>query len=242
MTKKNNFSRKLFIIFFILLAVIFYIYTYLFPSIKKINRLKRDIKEISITKEGLREEKVNFIGMDEREKIVIKKVEDVLKKRLPALGTRNNSSEIIDIIKGKFDEYAENLKLNRFEIIGDTHNPVKIGNDSVESRFENLYHSIIVLKFRSDMNSALRLIELSDSIIYYMIPKKIIAFKSGESFVFRVESEVFFKDAESELPTFSKGADDLIDWDSPFLRKRVHTSPFQINEKTRSIKSSGSKH
>ncbi|MCK4890684.1 MAG: hypothetical protein KAS97_12190 [Candidatus Aminicenantes bacterium] len=223
--KKGNFLRKTSFVLFLFSLLLIYLWIYLLPSIKKINVLKRDIKEYSLRISNAQIEKAVFVQSDNKELQLFREVELEFVRKL----------KVRDILEGSFKstmkktgEKAGIIGLKISEVIDS-------GEDGeLSSSFEGFLGIKIKrteLKFSAGFRYGAEFIRLFPDTGQYLLIKSINAKRSGLYYIFNINIEHHYRNNNTDTGNPAKGEqNDLIDMDSPILRKPVYFSPMRLKK------------
>lgn len=149
--RKRNLMIRLTGILSVLLLIVLYLVLYLFPTVKSINRIKRDVKDINLQTEEFGEIESDLSFPDEKEKEYFQRAERDFKKRIAKIKGQAGLTKLKSNISDYFYKLAEqdgiaNLKINSRP--GEA--GIKVG--------DNLKYRNIYLNFSGDLKNALNFI------------------------------------------------------------------------------------
>ncbi len=229
MTKKKTLPEKIFFTLFVFSLILIFVFIYFFPAVKKINRLKRDIKETSLKVTDLETEKSFFVGSDQRELKILKNIKNILEKKLPEATNLEISKTVLTKIGNLIKRENDVIKISGLTIEEKSFEFKKTDDKFNRSFINGMYILPVTISFNSGLNSASELIKSLISSEFYIIPKKLTASKIGENFRIVVDAEVYFKGpkfGESTI-SFNPELNGFVDMDSPSLQKPVYLSPIK---------------
>ncbi len=224
--KKRDLFIKISFILLLFSLVLIYLWIYVFPSIKRINVMKRDIRECSLRISNAHTEKALFVHRDKKELQLFRKVNKEFSRKL----------RISDISEGSFGSIMRKMG-QKAGIIGlkilEVEDPGK--GAAVDSSFEGFMGIKIKsteFKFSAGFRYGAEFIRRFPDTGQYLLIKSIKAERSGLYYIFSVISEHHFISNNSRIGiTGEEGQNDLIDMDSPFLKKPVYLSPVKLRAK-----------
>ncbi len=226
MKRKKLLETFSFILFVISLLIV-YLWIYIFPSVKKVNRLKRDIKEYNLRIKTAYTEKSVFIFGDERESLLFRDAEREFSGRLISEDKENDP--ILRKVMKKIGEKAgiRGLKITTGEDDADTVNPV-----FPASRFGRVKSERIDMSFSAGFRYGAEFIRLFPGPGYFFIINSISAERSGIYYKFNVISErLSLKDNDPGGESFIHKGSEIIDMDSPLLKRPVYLSSVKLEKK-----------
>lgn len=97
----KSFLRKLVWFVFFVTAILLYLGLYVFPTLKDMNRIKRDIHKMKVRISDIGKMQNRFVHSDLREEIIFQKKEEELKRRFPMAGDHQDFVRLAD----HFSEY-----------------------------------------------------------------------------------------------------------------------------------------
>lgn len=227
--KKRNFLGKIsFVLFFFSLFLI-YIWIYVFPSMKKINVLKRDIKEYSLRISNAHTEKSVFVHSDDKELSLFREIELEFDRKLKV---REISEGSFKAVMRKTGEKAGIIGLKFLDVI-DSDAETRSGS-SFEG-FMGIKTNMAELKFSAGFRYGAEFIRLFPDTGQYLIINSINAKRSGLYYIFDIiiEHHYRYNNNQSTGTPDTEEKNDLIDMDSPVLKKPVYLSPMKLKKKTK---------
>lgn len=221
--KKRTFFGKLSFILFVFSLFLIYLWIYIFPSVKKISKLKRDIKEYSLRISNAYIEKAMFVYSDGKESLLFREAEMEFSRRLAVPDISENASE------SEIRKIGEKAGINRLKISGE---PAK-GN-SIYSFFGSgrIKTKITEMNFSAGFRYGSEFIRLLPGSEQYLLIKSIEAERSGPYYLFNIITEYLYvsnNDTETIEPVPEEQID-LIDMDSPLLKRPVYLSPMKLKK------------
>ncbi len=222
--KKGIFIKSVSFLLFFLFLISLYLGFYLFPSLKKINMLKRGIKQYTIKIENAKIEKTIFIKNDNREDLLFKECESEFLKRLEEW--KNDKITFRDALRNR----GEKAGVSR----------LRISSESGENIFSFSPGSELIKQKNIDMTfiaglryggEFIRVLPLSGQ---YLLITNISAVRTGGYYNFTVNTKhLYIGEVETDKTkpsSLRKG--DLLDMNSPLLKRPVYLSSQKIRRGT----------
>lgn len=227
--KKKTFFGKFSFILFVLSLLLIYLWIYIFPSIKKISKLKRDIKEYSLKISNAHTEKAMFVHSDRRESLLFREAELEFSKRLAVPDISGNFAE------SEIRKIGEKAGINRLKIFGEPEERESIYSFSGSGRIKTKKTE---MNFSAGFRYGAEFIRLLPGSEQYLLIKSIKAERSGLYYLFNIITEYLFvgNNDMGTIESVPEEQSDLIDMDSPLLKRPVYLSPMKLkkNAKRRS--------
>ncbi|MEN8154739.1 MAG: hypothetical protein ABFR75_12035 [Acidobacteriota bacterium] len=225
--KKRTFLRSLSFILFFISIIIIYLWIYIFPSIEKVNMLKREIKECSLKVKNARMEKIVFLQSDKKETALFNECEKIFNKKL--IKWENDKSTYGQAIRFTGEKTGvAGLKINELSA-GETEVKVK----SAAGDLKGINLNIMELHFFAGLRYCAEFIRRLPDTGQYILFNSIKAERKGAYYIFDIIAEHLYlngKNSGIKGPSESE----LIDMSSPLLKRPVYLSPIRI--KTESVR------
>ena len=216
--KKRRILGTLSIILLTIITILAYLWIYIFPSVEKLNRLKRDIKEYSRLIKNSENETVIFAGSDKTEGILFNQVDSEFKKRLDrpegAASVLEDHLRKSTLLSGV---HTDNIMISQ-------KNPEN--SDLAEYGFGGVQLTAGDAVLKTGLRSGGVFVENLSSPDHYIVLKELEASKSGSLFIFKIHAEL----VTLKKGGLTTGTGTLIDMDSPLLKRRVYLTSMKLKK------------
>lgn len=219
--KIKVFYKKLSFILFVFSLLIVYLWIYVSPSVKKISKLKRDIKEYSLKISSAHTEKTTFVYSDRKESLLFREAELEFSRKLDAPDNPESSFE------SEMRRIGEKAGIKRLKISGEP--------EEGESDY-SFYGSVKIgtknrkMSFSAGFRYGAEFIRLLPGSEQYLLIKGIKAEREGVYYLFNIITEYIYvgNNDIGESGAVPEGENDLIDMNSPLLKRPVYLSPMKL--------------
>lgn len=203
----------------ILLLIVLYYLIYFSPTVKSINRIKREVKDINLQTEEFGEIESDLSFPDEKEDEYFKQAEKDFIKKIPRIRGQAGLKKLITKVSDNFSGLAKRDGIANFKIDS---RPGEGGIKAGDSlKYRNIY-----LSFSGDLKSALNFINHLPYGDSYLTAGNISLAKDSSLPLYSVVIKIYYFSGKAQV-SGSRGGIDLetgleIDFDSELLLDRVY--------------------
>jgi len=229
--KKKKIFIRIFGIFFLIFFVFAYVLFYFVPAVEKINRQKRELKDIKLKTENFLDIETEISFSDERERAIFKGADEALRSKIPEIKNKEDFialfGRVFDYLKkrGRADGIfnlgmtfdSRELELNATPLLTDKRSLeqllnsalVRLAPPSSGLLLKDLNHQRIFFRFSGNLRSALNFINHIPWSDDYLRPDNITVYSGKVSPGYLVFLNVYFidlrpKDAASSSQSSKK--------------------------------------
>jgi len=221
--KKRTFIKAISFLLFFFFLILLYLWLYIFPSIRNVNMIKREIKQYTLKNANAKIEKTIFKMGDKKEDLLFAECDSEFSKSLDEW--RNEKITFNWAIRNM----GEKAGVSR----------LKISTEPDENSFTFTAGEKLVKKNKMNLDfiaglryggEFIRVLPMSGQ---YLLIKGVSAVRSGSFYRFSVAAEhLFTGPVETDLEHLTdKKKGKLIDMNSPMLKRPVYLTPLKIKRK-----------
>lgn len=218
--RKRNLLIRAAAILTILLLIFLYLVFYFFPTVKSINLLKREVKDLNLKMADFGEIESNFSFPDEKEKQYFTAAEKETKREIRQVRGKGDINKLVTAVSGYLQKRAQKDGVTKLTIKHEIDSPAVILRD-------NLKYRNINLSFSADLQSGLNFINHIPYGNFRVSAGRVTLSGSQSSLLFSVAVRIYyFAGKAAASPPEPGGVDETgleIDADSEALLVRVYT-------------------
>jgi len=220
--KKKIFIKTISFLLLFFFLILIYLWTYIFPSIRKVNILKREIKEYTLRIKNAEIEKYVFVAGDNREELLFTECDYEFEKRLE--NWKNNAITFEDVLRNR----GEKAGVSRLSISEAPGENISFSDHGTRWIMRNM----VDLDFIAGLRYGAEFLKVLPFAGQYMLINTIQADRTGAYYHFNVTAEHLTLSDDEPVPDNSpeNRKSDLIDMNSPILKKPVYLSPLKIRK------------
>jgi len=221
--KKGTYLKTISFLLFFFFLILIYLWIYVFPSIRKVNMLKREIKQYTLKIENAKIEKTIFIKGDKKEDLLFAECDSEFAKRLKEW--QNDKIAFNRTIRNA----GEKAGVSRLKISTETDENLL----SVTPEGKVVKQNKINLDFIAGLRYGAEFIRVLPLSGQYLLISDVNAVRSGVYYKFIVNTRQLFA---GEVKTDREQQHDnkkvnFIDMNSPLLKRPVYLTPLKIRKK-----------
>ncbi len=221
--KKKALIKNLAIILLFFFHILLYLWIYIFPAVKKVNMIKREIKEYTLKIENAENEKSVFAKGDKRENLLFAECNAEFSKRLEKWKNEKIT------FKNSLKMDGSKAGVSRLTISSEPDETIP----AVTSDREGISRNYIHLDFIGGLRYGAEFIRALPFSGQYLLINRISALRSGAYYHFNVNTLHLYTGKvvadKGMSPNDKKG--NLIDMNSPLLKRPVYLSPLKIKKR-----------
>jgi hypothetical protein len=226
--KKKKLLRTVSLFSFFMSLILIYVWIYIFPSIKKVNILKREIRQLSQKTDTARNEGAFFIPGDKKESRLLHKAETVFKSTLGRLRHDDPGQDRWQPLQEFMTGASADCRLKNFNLVV-AGSQAEDADENTATGFPGTGSIPTEMTFTSDPGSALRFISRLPEAPVYILIRKIDISRAGRYLSFRISAEILH--VIQAAPGDGESKESLLtDMNSPLLRRPVYLSPIRLKE------------
>lgn len=209
--KRRKLVIRLSFIAAIVMVAALYMLLYFFPTVKTINRSRREAKHLSLKLEDDRLDRINFSFPDEREEKIFSKTKGELKRRLPKVRGRNDFSKLVTAVSAQLLKLAAEEGILDLAIEADAKHRVGGKPGGLRSRY-------LFLHFSGALPVGLSFINHIPWGDHFLAVDEIVLTEGKVSPVYQVTVKIYYAAGKEPVEAF----DVEIDPDSEILLDNVY--------------------
>ncbi|UCH94342.1 MAG: hypothetical protein JSV88_29300 [Candidatus Aminicenantes bacterium] len=216
-TRGKHFLIKVSGIVFLIVLVVVYFLLYFIPTVKSINRCKRQLKDLNLKISDFVKAENTFSFSDEQEKNYFVQAEQELKGKIPAVKSQEDSIALFTKICNDIQKLADKDGVSNLVL--------KSGSQDLSplaSLVENIKYHTLTLSFTGELKNAMNFINHIPWSDYYLMEDKIFVCTGDILPYYIVLLRVYYIDLEEQKGRKKNDAHPIIDYNSEILLKPLH--------------------
>ncbi|MEN8155126.1 MAG: hypothetical protein ABFR75_14000 [Acidobacteriota bacterium] len=215
--------KKLSYFLYFIIIISLFLILYVFPSMKTINKFKRETKDYKLKIEDIKKKRSLFTELDKREFFHISRIKKEIRKKVPVIRDSNSLIQLKKETSTPMKKLAGKMKIGEIRITPVNDKKVKRNTILTLPGAEDLRTLNCSLFFLSSLKKGLTFINklswLEKNILIYQI--KITPGNNG--LLFSIITKCFYFDNTRKWKVKNReGREGLIDLNSPILEKKIY--------------------